>query len=66
MLAFTTTESESFVGMYTLIGAAIALFPTIKPTPIITHGAFQAIVYASVLGAAGWIGGKAFATVKYS
>ena len=48
------------MGAYTLVGAAIALLPLMKPTQAVTHGAFQAIVYVSVVGATGWIGERVF------
>ena len=62
LLASTTVESASFVGIYSFVGAAMSLAPVVKPD--LAHQTFQGIVGASVIGATGWIGVKVLGVVK--
>lgn len=62
LIAITTVESTSFVGIYTRVGLAISLVPALAPSW--THASFKAIVYASVGGAIAWIGERALSMMK--
>jgi len=62
LLASTTVEPASFVGIYSFVGATMSLVPVIKPD--LAHRTFQGIVGVSVIGATGWIGGKVLGVVK--
>ncbi|EJD07247.1 prenyltransferase [Fomitiporia mediterranea MF3/22] len=62
LLASTTVEPTSFVGIYSFVGTVISLVPVFRPEW--AHQTFKTIVYVSVIGATGWIGERALGILK--